>query len=180
MGYKALAGRKAALGFKYLSLDGEFRIPTSADIELAAEAQKRHVHAVVKATKLRCYTAHADKYNQQKRSRQGTVLGRYSEARRQAIKVAVPWDFTPETWERMWQDAGWVIAPGSQKVGAMEGVAVPAYALRGAHRYNNTCMVRKDLSLGWSPENCSIMFRGNPLCPGSRWYLAPPVAATTD
>lgn len=158
--------KKASLGFRYISLDDEFRIPDLKDFEDARIDRRMSSHDKAKLRKLRCYTKHKEQYNKQKRSVARSIAGRYEEAKRKARKEHLDWSFDRETWEQAWISAGWVKTP--------KGDLVPAFALRGGHRYNNTCMVRKDLNLGWSPANTQIVFRGEELVPGSRWYHEAP------
>lgn len=172
--------KRAKLGFRFISLENELQVVESEDITLSKEARQRRSHTKSKATKLRCYNKHRDSYNAQRRNRGATIHRRYKEAERQAAIAHVQWGFTEESWEQAWSSAGWVVMPGSQSAAALDGTPVPAFALRGPHRYNNTCMVRKDLSKGWNPDNCEIVFRGVPLVPGSRWYVAPPVVLVED
>ena len=166
--------KKAQLGFKYISLDDEFRIPDLEDIEDARISRAMTVHQKEKLRKLRNYHKHRDEYNDQKRSVARSVAGRYEESKRKSLKENISWEFTREAWEKMWLDAGYVVKPGTQTEQNPKGEVVHAWALRGAHRYNNTCMVRKDLNLGWSPENSMVVFRGEELVPGSRWYQSAP------
>ena len=160
--------RKAALGFRYISLDEELKVPTP--VEIVKSAADRMVESVInhRASKLRCYWRNRDKYNRQKRSVVRSIEGRYEEAKRQALRSGAGWSFDLEAWELKWQSAGWVQVPGS------EGHRVPAFALRGPNRYNNTCMVRLDYSKPWGPDNTKIVFRGEELVAGSRWFVDPP------
>lgn len=160
--------RKAALGFRYISLDDELKVPSQDEIVKSGEDRK--VVAVLnhRAAKRRCYWRNRDKYNKQKRAVVRSIEGRYEEAKRQALLSGAEWGFDLETWERKWQDAGWVQVPGK------EGHVVPAFALRGPNRYNNTCMVRINYSKPWGPDNTKIVFRGEELKRGSRWFREPP------
>jgi hypothetical protein len=157
--------KKASLGFQYISLDDEFRIPEDKDIEDSKIDRILNMHDKEKRRKLRNYREHRDAYNRQKRSVARSITGRYEESKRKAFKEGIEWSFDRETWEQMWIGAGWIRHPSPPHS------PVPAFALRGQNRYNNTCMIRKDLARGWSPENSCIVFRGEELIPGSRWYL---------
>ena len=166
--------KRAALGFRYISLDKELQVVESEDLQIMKESRQRTSHARTKEAKLRCYHKNREMYNAQRREKSSSMESKFSEAQRQAAIAGVQWEFTPESWAKVWKDAGWITFPGSHSAKELDGVTVPAFALRGPHRYNNTCMVRKDLSKGWNPENCEIVFRGEPLIPGSRWYKQAP------
>lgn len=166
--------KKANLGFKVLSLDHELRVPTPAEIAHNTENLKLDSKAKRRESQLRCYHKNKEKYNRQKRSVARRIEGRYEEAKRQAVLSGAGWDFDLETWERVWQEAGWVVVPGSQSAQRPEGLAVPAFSLRGPNRYNNTCMVRVNYGKPWGPENVKIMFRGEELTEGSRWSAKRP------
>jgi len=162
--------KKAALGFKYIALDGELLVPTEKDVSDSRLDRLTDSHTKEKQRKLRCYNKNKLAYNRQKRAVARSIVGRYEEAKRNALKYGQEWRFDLETWERAWQTAGWVTIPGSQSAENPEGVTVPAFGLRGPHRYNNTCMVRIDFGQPWSPDNTKIVFRGEELAVGSRWY----------
>jgi len=168
--------KKAALGFRYIALEGELLVPTTKEIVDSGLDRAIDSHTLEKKRKLRCYTKNKEKYNRQKRSVARSIEGRYEESKRNALKYGQGWSFDLETWERAWQTAGWVTIPGSQSAENPEGVTVPAFGLRGPHRYNNTCMVRMDFHKPWSPDNTKIVFRGEELAVGSRWYKnGPPI-----
>ncbi len=162
--------RKAALGFKYLSESGSMMLPDEDDFENWEESKKLTSHDKVKLVKRRCYHKNKEKYNRQKRISEARVEKKYKAAKRFAEFRNQGWEFTQEDWEQAWMDAGRVMIPGSQSLDNPDGKIVPAYALRGTHRYNNTCMQRVDNTKPWGPDNYKIMYRGEELKPGSTWY----------
>ena len=166
--------RKAQLGFKYLSLNDELKVPTPEEIVHSVENRIITSRERRRESQLRCYHKNKEKYNRQKRSVARRIEGRYEEAKRQALLAGADWGFDLETWERTWIDAGWVVVPGSECAERPEGLAVPAFSLRGPNRYHNTCMVRLDYNKPWDPDNTKIVFRGEELKHGSRWYAEPP------
>lgn len=162
--------RKAALGFKYISLKDEMIIPEDDDFENWKESKKLSTHDRIKLTKLRCYHKNKEKYNRSRRINDAKVASKYSAAKRFAIFREQGWDFTQDEWEEAWINAGNVLIPGTQTIENPEGKIVPAYAMRGVHRYNSTCMQRLDNSLPWSKTNYKISYRGEDLVKGSKWH----------
>jgi hypothetical protein len=163
---------KAKLGFTVYSLDDELQVPDEKDFE-RNEAEQEYARAEAsKARKLRCYHKHKENYNKAKRAVAARIEGRFKAAKQGARKRGVGWEFTPEEWERAWQEAGWIRVPGSQSEANPQGDIVPAFALRGAHRYNNTCMQRLDLGKPWGPSNYRVMFRGQEVGPDNKWSVS--------
>lgn len=165
--------KQAKLGFRILKQAGEMMIPDERDFESHEENKKYRSHQLEKARKLRCYHKNKHRYNKQKRAVARSISGRYKDAERLAAARSQGWEFTQEEWERVWRDAGWVRIPGTQSAHNPQGDIVPAFALRGSHRYKNTCMQRKNARKPWSAANCKIMFRGEELSPKSQWYVNP-------
>lgn len=159
--------KRAALGYKYLSLPGQFMVPDEDDLESARESRRLSAHDKEKLRKLRCYHKNKERYNATRRKKEITVSQRYGSAKRFAKFRNQGWNFTQDEWEQAWIDAGWVRVPGLEH-------PVTAYSLRGSHRYKNTCMQRRDLSRPWGPDNYVIMYRGEELKQGSRWSAPPP------
>jgi len=166
--------RKARLGFEYISLDDEMMLPTDREILHSVEREKTSQHEKEKNRKLRWWHKNKDRYNARRRAAACSIAKRYKEAKSRAKRRGWGWDFSRSEWERAWMDAGWVCVPGSQTSQNPEGVVVPAFALRGSHAYNHTCMQRIDPNKPCSLENYKIMFRGEELKPGHRWYREAP------
>lgn len=170
---------KARLGFKYLSLDDEMLAPTEREIVHSVEREKTSQHVKEKARKLRWWHKNKDHYNARRRAVASSISRRYKAAKSRAKRRGWGWEFSQSEWERAWTDAGWIVVPGSQTAQNPEGVVVPAFALRGSHAYNNTCMQRIDPNKPWSVQNYKIMFRGEELRPGNKWYREPPHTSGT-
>lgn len=162
--------RRAKLGFDVIALDDELQVTTHEDLVKNEEDRKFLSHLKEKARKLRCYHRNKHKYNKQKRAAARSISGKYKEAKRDALKRSQGWEFSQEEWERAWIDSGFVVIPGTITTQNPHGDVVPAFALRGSHRYNHTCMKRLDVTKPWSPENCAIVFRGEELGPENKWY----------
>ena len=162
--------RKAALGFRYISNDDELIFPDEEDFEKDKESRQLTAHDRRKLSKRKCYHKNKEKYNQQKRHREAGVGRKYKAAKRFALFRNQGWEFTQEEWEQAWIEAGRILIPGTQSSDNPTGTIVPAYALRGSHRYKNACMQRLDNEKPWGPDNYKIMYRGEALQPGSRWY----------
>lgn len=163
---------KAHLGFKVLSLDDELKVSDEKDFEKDRLNRKYLSHQKTKASKLRCYHKHSAEYNKAKRAVACRIEGRFKAARQGALKRSVEWEFTEDEWERAWLEAGWIRVPGTQSAANPTGDIVPAFALRGAHRYNNTCMQRLDVDKSWSVTNYKIMFRGLEVGPDNEWSVS--------
>lgn len=166
--------RKASLGFQYSSLDEEMRIPTTRELIHAVEQVETSQHEKEKQRKLRWWHRNKRKLNARRRAVACSIEKRYKAAKARAIRRGWGWDFTLEEWERAWAEAPHVLVPGSQTPSNPEGISVPAFALRGSHAHKNTCMQRLDPNKPWSKDNYKIMFRGEELKPGSRWYREAP------
>lgn len=166
-----MRSKQAKLGFQVLTADSsELRTSTKEDFEERRRNKEYNSYVLSKQRKLRWWNKNKEWYNAKRRAAARTIAGRYEAARRKALLKEESWDFTPDSWERAWQDAGWVLIPGSISTQRPEGTVVPAFALRGNHTYKNTCMQRIDLNKGWSPKNCTIIFRGEELGPSNQWY----------
>jgi hypothetical protein len=163
---------KAHLGFKVLSLDDELQVSDEKDFEKDRLNREYLSHQKAKASKLRCYHKHADTYNKTKRKKSAKISGRYKSARQGALKRNTAWEFSEDEWEHAWLEAGWIRIPGTQSAANPTGDVVPAFALRGAHRYNNTCMQRLNLDKPWSNDNYKIMYRGEEVGPENQWSLS--------
>lgn len=172
--------KKAALGFRYASLDGEMQVPTERELTHAKESVERDRHQRRKEQKLRWWHANKQRYNRRRRTAACSIEKRYKAAKARAVRRGAGWDFSQEEWEQAWMDAPWVLKPGTISAQNPEGIAVPAFALRGSHAHRNTCMQRLDPSKPWSKHNYKIMFRGEELKPGSRWYRKPPEMDDND
>lgn len=72
----------------------------------------------------------------------------YHRQRAQAKFRGEPWDMTFDQWWEMWQ---------------------PYWALRGMSR-DSRCMIRRDHTRSWHPENCAIIERHQYLCLGEPWH----------
>jgi len=162
--------KRAVLGFKYLSLDDELMVPTSKELVHSVESMERNSRRRHRESKLRWWHRNKEKYNLRRRAVACSIETRYKEAERRAIQKSDGWEFSPEEWEHAWETAGSILIPGSQTPQNPEGDVVPAFALRGSHSLRNTCMKRIDTDAPWSVDNYVIMFRGEPLGPGSKWY----------
>jgi len=163
--------KRAALGFKYLSLEKELTVSTEEDFEREDEERKLNSHNLTKASKLRCYHKHAKEYNKAKRAVAQRIDGRFKDAVRGARKRGVGWKFTQDEWEHAWMEAGWIRIPGTQSVANPNGDVVPAFAIRGSHAYNNTCMKRINLDKPWGIDNYKIMYRGVEVGPDNKWSV---------
>jgi hypothetical protein len=166
--------QRAALGFKYASLDEEMRVPTDRELIHATERVKTASHKSRKNTKLEWWHRNKELWNRKRLAAVCSIEKRYKAAERRARNRHWGWEFTQEEWERAWSEAPWVEVPGSRGPSNPKGIAVPAFALRGSHAHNNTCMQRLDPNKPWSIDNYKIMFRGEELRPGSRWYREAP------
>lgn len=159
--------KKAALGFRYHSMGDELHVSTQDDLDKRRADKDYDMKVNERARKLRWWHRHKEELNAKRRAVARSVEGRYKAAEAKALSKGEEWSFTPEEWEQKWIDAGWVAVPMSDRV-------VPAFAIRGAHRYNNTCMERINLNDGWNPGNTRVVFRGEELKPGCRWYRPGP------
>ena len=166
--------RKAALGFRYASLDDEMMVPTEREVTHAAESSERSQHEREKMQKLRWWHDNKHKINPKRRAVACSIEKRYKAAKSRALRRGWGWDFSQEEWEQAWENAGYVEIPGTRSRANPEGMVVPAFALRGNHAHKHTCMQRLDPSKPWSKDNYKIMFRGEELKPGSRWYREAP------
>ena len=166
-----MRSKQAKLGFQVLTADrDELRTSTEEDFKKRKENKEYNSYVKSKQRKLRWWNRNKTAYNAKRRAAARTIAGRYEAARSKALGKGEEWSFTPDSWERAWQEAGWVLVPGTATTQSPEGTVVPAFALRGNHAYKNTCMRRIDLNKGWSPSNCKIMFRGEELGPSNEWY----------
>ena len=166
-----MRSKQAKLGFHVLTADsGELRTSTEADFKKRKENKEYNSYVLSKQRKLRWWNRNKEQYNAKRRAAARTIAGRYEAAMKKALSRGESWDFTPDSWERAWQDAGWVLVPGTATTQNPAGMVVPAFALRGNHTYKHTCMQRDDLNKGWSPSNCTIMFRGEELGPANQWH----------
>ncbi len=165
--------RKAALGFRYLSLDEEFKVPTDRELVHVTESVATDAHIRDKQRKLEWWHRNKRRYNLRRRSAACSIEKRYKAAKSRALRRGWGWEFSQEEWERAWSEAPWILVPGSVTPSKPEGLVVPAFALRGSHAYHNTCMQRLDPSKPWSVTNYKFMFRGEELRPGNRWYREP-------
>lgn len=172
--------RKAALGFQYLSLDEELRVPTERELTHAVEQDQRSNHEREKERKLRWWHRNKHKLNRKRRAVACSIEKRYKAAKSRALRRGWGWEFTQEEWERAWMEAPHVLVPGSRSPSNPKGVTVPAFALRGSHALHNTCMQRLDPNKPWSKDNYKIMFRGEELKPGNRWYREAPEIPDND
>lgn len=163
---------KAHLGFKILSLDDELKVSDEKDFQSDQKNREYLSHQKAKARKLRCYHKHSAEYNRTKRAGARRIEGRFKAARQGALRRSVKWEFSEDEWERAWLEAGWIRMPGTQSAANPLGDIVPAFALRGAHRYQHTCMQRLDLDKPWGPDNYKIMFRGKEVGPDNVWSLS--------
>lgn len=166
--------RKAAVGFRFHGLGDELKVSSQEDLNKRREDKEYESKALEKARKRRWWHRHKERLNAERRAAARSIEGRYKAAKAKALEKGEEWSFTPEEWERKWIDAGWVLIPGSITPGNPHGQIVPAFAIRGAHRYHNTCMERISLNKGWNTENTRIVFRGEELKPGCRWYREGP------
>jgi hypothetical protein len=163
---------RAHLGFKILSLDDELKVSDEKDFESDKLNREYLSHQKAKDRKLRCYHKHSDEYNKTKRATTAKVSGRFKAARQGAIRRSTEWEFSEEEWEHAWMEAGWIRMPGTQSAANPTGDVVPAFAIRGAHRYQHTCMQRLDLDRPWGPDNYKIMFRGKEVGPDNEWSVS--------
>lgn len=161
--------RKARLGFRIISLDGELLIDEDADLERIQKDKDYRSHEKRKKSWLAYYYRDTESYNKKRRVKNLSVDRVYAEAKRNAIRQGREWEFDKEQWINMWLDAGWVIIPGSKTPSNPKGEKRTAYSLRGPNVQNNTMMLRKDLTKPWRPDNCYIAYRGNPLI-GSKYH----------
>lgn len=167
-------GKKARLGFRYLSLEDEMVLPTDKELTHAVEGVFRDRAARRRKAKLKWWHEKGKhKINPKRRAGACSIEKRYKAAKRRAIRRGWGWAFTQDEWERAWEEAGWVQVPGSATTQNPEGDIVPAFALRGSHAYKNTCMQRLDVDKPWSKDNYKIMFRGEAL-EDSKWYRKAP------
>jgi hypothetical protein len=166
--------KKAVLGFRYISLDEEMLVPTEQELTHAVEGVERSSHEREKKRKLRWWHDNKRKINSRRRAVACSIEKRYKAAKSRADRRGWGWEFSQEEWERAWEEAGWVEVPGSRSPSNPNGIVVPAFALRGSHALNNTCMQRLDPNKPWSIDNYKIMFRGEELKPGNRWFREAP------
>jgi hypothetical protein len=164
--------RKAHLGFRVLSLDDELKVSDERDFEKERLNRKYLSHQKAKARKLRCYHKHKEQYNRTKRAAARRIEGRFKSTKQASISRGTEWEFTESEWEHAWMEAGWIRIPGTQSVANPYGDVVPAFALRGSHRYNHTCMKRIDLSKPWGTDNYKIVFRGIEVGPDNEWSVS--------
>jgi hypothetical protein len=162
--------RQAKLGFRVLAAEGELKVSTKEDFEKKRQDKEYDSYVLSKKRKLRWWRRNAERYNAKRRAVARSITGRYKEAERRARSKGESWEFTPDSWEQMWIDAGRVLIPGTATTQNPAGVIVPAFALRGNHRYKHTFMHRIDFNKGWSVDNCRIYFRGEELNADNEWY----------
>jgi hypothetical protein len=146
------------LGITIHGLDDEFVQPKSdEDIEW----EKNRVRLKQKRD---WWRANARKQNRKRRERRnGTVRAKYLTAKSLALQKGQDWEFSYEDWKDLWLSAKMVKLSGTATSSNPEGVRVTAYSKRGSNKDFNTYMQRKDLSKGWSKDNCFIVYRGRSL-----------------
>lgn len=155
--------RKARLGFKIYSLDDELLVEEDKDFVRKEKDKKWATHQKSKARKLRCYNKHKEQYNAQRRRKASTIRGKFLNSRKKATDKGHGWELSQSEWEDLWLGAGFVRIPGTISVMNPTGEVRTAFSIRGPNRLENTMMTRKDLSTAWSPTNCYIVYRGEPL-----------------
>ena len=155
--------RKARLGFKILSAEGELLVDEDKDFVRKEKDKKWAQRQRMLARKLRCYNKNKKKYNAQRKAKASTPSGKYHVSKMKALQIGQKWEMTSEEWSNIWMDAGWVIIPGTVSPSNPKGVRRTAYAMRGPNKFTNTMMARADLAGPWSVDNCYIVFRSAPL-----------------
>ena len=109
-------------------------------------------------TQHKYYEKNKERLNSERATRNKQPEYVYYKARDRAKIAGLPWEFDFESWIKLWLDAPDVRCDAS-------GFYVPAWSMKGSNTSGCTQMHRKQLSAGWSPENCHILYKGFPIEP---------------
>jgi hypothetical protein len=102
------------------------------------------------------YLKNKEELNAKRRLRNITPKYAYRKSKLRALANEQQWDFDFDSWIEMWLTVPRVVNPKT-------GFLVTAWSMRGPNASRDTQMVRRDTNLGWSPENCEILFKGEPV-----------------
>ena len=87
----------------------------------------------------------------------------YTKSKWRAEHKKQSWEFDKDSWLRMWMECPRILDPD-------KGFYVTAWSLRGSNPAKSAQMVRLDINKGWSPDNCQIQYKGEPIPEEpSRW-----------
>jgi len=155
--------RKARLGFKIHSLDGELLVEEDVDFERKEMDKEYAARQHMLKRKLTWWNNNSKECNNRRREKASTIIGKFKASRKKALSVSQEWDLTQDEWESIWINAGWVVIPGTISPSNPSGVRKTAYAIRGPSKLENTMLARKDLGDSWNIDNCYIVYRCEPL-----------------
>jgi hypothetical protein len=155
--------KKLGLGIDVLSLDDEFTY--DPHIDKTREKQSIRKSRLRKAN---WWRRNAKKMNRLRNYRRGsTVRNIYLVCKENAKQRNQAWDFSYDEWMAMWSSAGFVTIVGTETPSNPKGKQVTAFAKRGPNKDFNTYMRRRDISKGWSLDNCEVVYRDKVLIAGS-------------
>lgn len=106
-----------------------------------------------KKTQAKYYRKNKAKLNAQRALRNAQPEYVYYKAKDRAKRAGIEWDFTFESWLKVWDDCPRVLDLAS-------GFYVTAWSKKGSNVHTSAQMHRKNIEEGWSPDNAEIVYLG--------------------